>query len=82
MALTGAIDKASKMHGLKLTNGENLKCVANTACAMDESVRKSRHRYAVIMAGGTGMRLWPISRKSKPKQFQALLGDQSLLKRM
>jgi mannose-1-phosphate guanylyltransferase len=25
--------------------------------------------YAVIMAGGTGTRLWPMSRKEKPKQF-------------
>jgi mannose-1-phosphate guanylyltransferase len=34
---------------------------------------------AVIMAGGTGTRLWPISREARPKQFQALLGDRSLL---
>ncbi len=25
--------------------------------------------WAVIMAGGVGMRFWPVSRKSKPKQF-------------
>lgn len=36
------------------------------------------HNYAVIIAGGTGARLWPISRKSKPKQFQSLLGETSL----
>jgi mannose-1-phosphate guanylyltransferase len=34
---------------------------------------------AVIMAGGKGTRLWPISRKEKPKQFQCLLSDKSLL---
>jgi mannose-1-phosphate guanylyltransferase len=34
---------------------------------------------AVIMAGGTGTRLWPVSREARPKQFQALLGDRSLL---
>lgn len=37
------------------------------------------HRYVVIMAGGTGTRLWPLSRASKPKQFLQLVGDTSLL---
>ncbi|HEY1074151.1 MAG TPA: sugar phosphate nucleotidyltransferase [Patescibacteria group bacterium] len=36
------------------------------------------HNYAVIIAGGTGARLWPVSRKSKPKQFHPLLGETSL----
>ena len=31
------------------------------------------------MAGGTGTRLWPLSRRSKPKQFLRLLADTSLL---
>jgi len=33
------------------------------------------------MAGGGGTRLWPASRKSKPKQSQNLLGKQTLLQR-
>ncbi|MDP3857583.1 MAG: mannose-1-phosphate guanylyltransferase/mannose-6-phosphate isomerase [Stagnimonas sp.] len=33
----------------------------------------------VIMAGGTGTRLWPLSREQFPKQFIALTGDRSLL---
>lgn len=33
----------------------------------------------VILAGGTGTRLWPMSRQNKPKQFQNLIGDQSIL---
>jgi mannose-1-phosphate guanylyltransferase len=33
----------------------------------------------VILAGGTGTRLWPMSRQKKPKQFQNLVGDQSML---
>lgn len=33
----------------------------------------------VILAGGTGTRLWPMSRQAKPKQFQNLIGDQSML---
>ena len=32
------------------------------------------NRYCVIMAGGIGSRLWPLSRKDKPKQFHDLLG--------
>jgi len=35
--------------------------------------------YAVIMAGGSGTRLWPLSRKNKPKQFQPLTSDRTLL---
>ncbi len=32
----------------------------------------------VILAGGTGTRLWPLSRQSLPKQFLALVSDQTL----
>lgn len=32
------------------------------------------NRYCVIMAGGIGSRLWPLSRKAQPKQFHDLLG--------
>jgi len=35
--------------------------------------------HVVIMAGGIGTRLWPISRRSRPKQFQPLLSDRSML---
>ncbi len=33
---------------------------------------------AVIMCGGSGTRLWPISRKSSPKQFVPLFNGKSL----
>lgn len=36
-------------------------------------------RYAVIMAGGSGTRLWPASRRARPKQFLALGARESLL---
>jgi len=36
------------------------------------------HNYAVIMAGGGGTRLWPISRKDRPKQLLPLLGEETL----
>ena len=33
----------------------------------------------VIFAGGVGTRLWPLSRKNTPKQFEKILGDKSTL---
>ncbi|OOL21487.1 mannose-1-phosphate guanylyltransferase, partial [Klebsiella aerogenes] len=33
----------------------------------------------VIMAGGTGSRLWPMSRELYPKQFLKLCGSNSML---
>jgi len=35
--------------------------------------------YVVILAGGGGTRLWPLSRPEFPKPFLPLLGDESLL---
>ncbi|HHU38397.1 MAG TPA: mannose-1-phosphate guanylyltransferase [Propionibacterium sp.] len=37
-------------------------------------------RYVVIMAGGSGTRLWPLSRKGTPKQLLKLIDGQSLLR--
>jgi mannose-1-phosphate guanylyltransferase/mannose-1-phosphate guanylyltransferase/mannose-6-phosphate isomerase len=34
----------------------------------------------VILSGGSGTRLWPLSRTGRPKQFLALTGEESLLK--
>ena len=34
--------------------------------------------YPVLLCGGSGTRLWPLSRKSYPKQFGNLVGDESL----
>ena len=33
----------------------------------------------VLLSGGSGTRLWPLSRETHPKQFQPLVGDGSLL---
>jgi len=34
---------------------------------------------AIIFAGGSGTRLWPLSRKKSPKQFEKIIGDKSTL---
>lgn len=40
----------------------------------------SNHRYAIIMAGGSGERFWPLSRRNRPKQLVILPGQtESLL---
>jgi mannose-1-phosphate guanylyltransferase len=41
-------------------------------------IRKSRF-WAVIPAGGSGTRLWPLSRSTRPKFLLPLTGQQSLL---
>lgn len=38
-----------------------------------------KHLYAVILAGGSGERLWPLSRKQQPKQLIPFLNGKSLL---
>ncbi len=38
----------------------------------------SDHHYAVIMAGGGGTRLWPVSRAERPKQLIPLIGQDTL----
>lgn len=37
-------------------------------------------RYAVIMAGGKGVRFWPLSRPHRPKQLLKLFGGKTLLR--
>ena len=39
-------------------------------------LRKDRHFHVVLLAGGSGTRFWPLSRKKRPKQFLPLSGDQ------
>lgn len=37
------------------------------------------HVYPVILSGGSGSRLWPISRKHYPKQFLTLIGENTMV---
>ncbi len=43
------------------------------------TIFNSKHHYIIILCGGTGPRLWPLSRASNPKQFLELFSSQSLL---
>ena len=43
-------------------------------------VRLTAMRYVLIMAGGSGKRLWPLSRQDMPKQLLKVLGGRSLLR--
>ena len=40
--------------------------------------KTKEHFYAVVMAGGGGTRLWPLSRKAKPKQMLKLVDERTL----
>lgn len=42
------------------------------------TLKMQSNYYAVIMAGGGGTRLWPLSRKSTPKQMLAITGTRTL----
>ncbi len=37
--------------------------------------------YVVILAGGSGTRFWPLSRKKTPKQLMSIFGGRSMLQR-
>jgi mannose-1-phosphate guanylyltransferase len=38
-----------------------------------------RSKYAVVMAGGAGTRLWPAARRDRPKQLQKLIFEKPLI---
>ncbi len=42
-------------------------------------MNKGVRLYPVILSGGSGSRLWPLSREELPKQLQPLISDRSLL---
>lgn len=46
---------------------------------MTSSIEASRKIYPVVLCGGSGSRLWPLSRADRPKQFLQLLSQNSML---
>lgn len=45
---------------------------------MTKSVSDHKDLKIALFCGGTGTRMWPASRRDKPKQFQPLVGRQSM----
>jgi len=43
-------------------------------------VAKKSNLKLVVFCGGTGTRIWPMSRREKPKQFQPLVGNSSMFR--
>ena len=37
------------------------------------------HLHAVVLAGGSGQRFWPLSRELSPKQLLSTFGTESLI---
>lgn len=50
--------------------GQSLQC--------RETMPHTARIHPVILCGGAGTRLWPLSRRSYPKQFARLMGEESL----
>jgi mannose-1-phosphate guanylyltransferase len=48
----------------------------------NDKVIMDKRNYCVILAGGMGTRLWPMSREKKPKQFIDVLGTGQTLLQM
>jgi len=44
-------------------------------------MKNNPHTYAVILAGGSGTRFWPMSRSHKPKQFLKIIGEDTLFQK-
>jgi mannose-1-phosphate guanylyltransferase/mannose-6-phosphate isomerase len=49
------------------------------ACMADGTATRNETIVPVILSGGTGTRLWPVSRKAYPKQFWPLVGLRTML---
>lgn len=45
---------------------------------MQRALTKSMTIHPLVLSGGSGKRLWPLSRQANPKQFIAFLGEHSL----
>jgi mannose-1-phosphate guanylyltransferase len=49
-----------------------------TTIDINTFIQERQYMKIVILAGGGGTRLWPLSRESQPKQFSKIIGDKTL----
>ena len=61
--------------------GEYRSAEMSVSAHCKREIMDSLDAVAVIMAGGTGTRFWPLSTSEKPKQFLKLFDDRSLLQK-
>lgn len=56
-------------------------CINAEACenVLRKNLSTKPHRYGVILAGGGGKRLWPLSKQAVPKQFIKFINERTLL---
>ena len=87
MALTPALSQREREKHKKLSPSQacsaplrstSFKPEPNTFVEPISLTMTSIHVHPVIMAGGSGTRLWPLSRAQHPKQFLVLQGNRSL----
>lgn len=62
-----------------VTSVTRLPCKLTTINKLATTTCASSPVHAVILAGGSGTRLWPLSRQALPKQFVSLFSNKTLL---
>jgi len=57
-----------------------LQCGSRCTINIKTNIKKALSKIIpVILSGGSGTRLWPLSRKQYPKQYLPLAGDNTML---
>jgi len=57
-----------------------LQCGSRCTIDIKTNIKKALSKIIpVILSGGSGTRLWPLSRKQYPKQYLPLAGDNTML---
>lgn len=73
--------KISIHPGLRYRNSNGFASYLNAGVARIRMKQDKTKIVPVLLAGGSGTRLWPVSRKSYPKQFVSLIGETTLFQK-